>query len=162
MRLDPHSAGIPAHLLRLMSAEDRTRYSQQQDQRRVAAPAHASLDVPGARASTPVDLAPSVDLFREEVGIQGEILGWLRAEGYEPCYPRPDRKSTLPLGWPDITLASKGGRAVAMEVKTAHGELSHDQTEKIFSMRRAGWLAEVVRSLADAKAFLRRVENGPN
>ncbi len=152
---DSARAAIPAHLLRLMGPADRLRYSRD-DLRAADAPA-AALSRPPAPDLTGV----SVDLYREEIRLQGEILSWLRENGCEPGYARPDRKSTLPLGWPDIFFAApRTGKACAVEVKTPSGKLSDEQIEKISSMRKAGWVVEVVRSLADVQAFLASVESG--
>ena len=148
--IDPARAPIPAHILARMSAADRARYGSPQ---MPAAAPHVASPLPDRREVSLTDHA-------EEQRIQGEILSWLRGAGYEPGYARMDRKSTLPLGWPDIFLASKNGRAVACEVKTPAGRTSPEQDERIFSMRRSGWAVEVVRSLADVQALLTRIESG--
>ena len=104
MSLDPARASIPAHVLRLMSREDRVRYSRD-DLRAADAPAAILVRPPAP------DLAGvSVDPYREEIRLQGEILDWLRHAGYQVAYPHPDKKSTLPLGWPELTLATHNGR----------------------------------------------------
>ena len=147
---DPNRAPLPAHILARMSRADRARYGSPPPP---AAAPRAAVPLPDRREASLSD-------HQEEQRIQGEILGWLRSNGYEPGYSRMDKKSNLPLGWPDIFLAAKNGRAVAVEVKTPAGKTSDDQDERIFSMRRSGWAVEVVRSLADVQAFLNHIESG--
>lgn len=144
-RIDP--SRISPAMLALMHPVDRARYASG-----------------GTLTSVPVSTLPSavgdssVNAHVEEQRIQGEILGWLKGNGYEPGYARMDRKSTLPLGWPDIFFAARNGRAVAFEVKTATGRTSPEQEERIARMQATGWTVQVVRSLESAKDFLRLVE----
>ena len=130
-----------------MSPEDRARY----------APVDALSSVP-APASDSTTGSSSLSAFAEEQRLQGEIIAWLRGEGYEPGYSRMDKKSSLPLGWPDIFFAAHNGRAVAFEVKTPTGRTSPEQDERIARMQAAGWTVQVVRSLESTKDFLRQVE----
>ena len=144
-RIDPNRIG-PA-VLALMNPEDRARYA--------LADASASMLAPAPDNFTGT---PSLTAHAEEQRLQGEIIAWLKSAGYEPGYSRMDRKSTLPLGWPDIFFAARNGRAVALEVKTATGCTSPEQDERIARMQAAGWAVQVVRSLEFTKDFLRLVE----
>ena len=59
-------------------------------------------------------------------------------------------------GLPDI-IACIGGRFVALEVKTNIGKLTPLQAVAIRKIKEAGGVAEVVRSLAEAKAVIERL-----
>jgi len=52
------------------------------------------------------------------------------------------------------------GRFVALEVKTPTGRVSKDQEMWQAKMRRVGAVAEVVRSVAEAKAIVRSAKMG--
>ena len=144
-RLDP--SRISQAVLALMSPADRARYAP------VGVRAFAPAPVPTVDTD-----GNSVDAHAEERRIQGEIIGWLKANGYEPGYSRMDKKSSLPLGWPDIFFAAHSGRAVALEVKTATGRTSPEQDERIARMQATGWIVQIVRSLGFTQDSLRQVE----
>lgn len=146
VRLDP--ARISPAVLALMGPKDRARY----------APAESLRLAPAAGSLVDTTAHLTVNAYAEEQRLQAEIIAWLKGEGYEPGFSRMDRKSTLPLGWPDIFFAAHNRLAVAFEIKTEAGRTSPEQDERMARMQAAGWTVQVVRSLEFAKDFLRQVE----
>lgn len=58
-------------------------------------------------------------------------------------------------GRPDIEIGLPEGRTIFMEVKTQVGDLSKEQRECIARLKRLGFAVGVVRSIDEARSFLR-------
>ncbi len=83
---------------------------------------------------------------REEQHLQASVEELLQLRGWKYMHHHDSRRSVP--GWPDI-FACRGTRAVAIEIKTATGRVSREQTEWILALRLAGVEAMVVRLPAD-------------
>lgn len=95
---------------------------------------------------------------KAEKAIQGHIANYLNLHTIEFIRPPMNKKSILPKGWPDFTLAYKG-TPVGLEVKTPIGKLSSDQVERHAAMRKNGWRVEIVRGVPEVQALLRKLDS---
>ena len=80
------------------------------------------------------------------------------AETHAGCYvlrPRMDKRSQLPLGYPDLTVM-RNGRAVLIEVKAKGGVLSDDQKECHAELALTGNRVLVAYDLQTAIDYIRR------
>ena len=78
--------------------------------------------------------------------IQKAITSCLDRLGIPHICPPMYMRSTLPVGWPDLTFVVKG-IPYAVEVKTAVGKRSKEQIEMHERLSRHGWHVHTVRSL---------------
>lgn len=90
---------------------------------------------------------------RSERELQREIAEYLRMRGIEFINPPMNRRSTLPVGWPDFTFAHNGV-PVAVEVKVWGETPRQDQKARHEAMRGNGWRVYVVSSLLDLREVL--------
>jgi hypothetical protein len=98
---------------------------------------------------------------RNERELHKQIRALLMHRGIPFCEARMDRKSTITVGWPDITFAIDGV-PVAFELKTGRNDLSKDQARVARDMLAHGWFYFVIRSLDEALEALRVFENLKN
>ena len=133
---------LPSHFLDKMSPADRKAYAQ-------------SIGHPAAgwTASETREKAKT----RAERDLQKQVGSYLRMLGVEFINPAMNKRSPLPVGWPDFTFAYKG-LPVAMECKVAGEKPRPEQNERMDAMRRNGWLVFVVHELADAQNALRAIK----
>ena len=94
---------------------------------------------------------------KSERDLQNQIANWLRLHGYAFYVAAMNKKTTGPVGWPDFTFAVNG-RACALEVKFGSRKPDPAQWECMAAMMENGWRVEVVRSLEDAIATIRKWE----
>lgn len=123
------STCLPEKVRRLMRPEDR-----------------ASLG-PAARTN---DEGVAAEDAKSERELQKQILGYLRTRDIEVCCPSMIKRSTIKLGWPDMTFCYRGVPFV-FEVKTPIGKLSPEQEAMIPALVRNGWNHFVIRSVEQAK-----------
>lgn len=90
---------------------------------------------------------PDLTLWRNETGV-AEHRG--RHVRYGLCVGSADL----------IGILAPSGRFVALELKTAHGRVSPEQTRFLDLVRKRGGFAAVVRSVEDARAALDRARRG--
>lgn len=95
--------------------------------------------------------------IRDEKTIQQQIATDLRRRGIEFINPPMHKRSMLPSGWPDFTLAINGA-AVAWECKVWGEKPDAHQLERHAAMSRNGWRVRTIYSLADAQAHLRELD----
>ena len=69
-----------------------------------------------------------------------------------------DKRSPLPGGWPDFTLAYQG-IPIAIECKTVAGALRPEQQQCLAKMEQNGWTILIARDLAAAGPYL--IANAP-
>lgn len=91
-------------------------------------------------------------VLRSEKDLHRQIRNLLNLNGIPFCEARMDRKSSITIGWPDITFAVDG-IPVAWELKFL-GALSPDQARVKIAMEKHGWKYRVIRSLVEAQAHL--------
>lgn len=89
---------------------------------------------------------------KDEKSAQKDIANYLRMRGIEFICPPMNRKSILPEGWPDFTLAFEG-KPMAFEVKVWGGKPRPEQLTRHDKMRQNGWAVYVVNSVADVVAI---------
>jgi hypothetical protein len=94
-------------------------------------------------------------ILRSEKDLHREVRGLLNLRGIPFCEARMDRKSSITVGWPDITFAVDG-TPVAWELKFL-GSLSPDQARVKADMERHGWRYRVIRNLLEAREHLREL-----
>lgn len=90
---------------------------------------------------------------QNERDLQRQIIGYLATREVEVCCPSAVKRSTIKLGWPDMTFAFRG-IPVVWEIKTPIGKLRSEQEAIIPRLLANGWRHGVIRSVAEAKAFL--------
>lgn len=90
---------------------------------------------------------------RQEKALQTEIrklLSFLRAKGEcQFINPPMNKRSELPVGWPDFTIFLPGGRTLLIECKAAGGRLRPEQSETSKKMGAMGHKVHVVRSFLE-------------
>lgn len=140
-------ANIPNHILERMSPEDRVRYGHVK-----------AVEIAGGAvlAQTSKETLTKGEEEAERT-FQKQVVQYLNLLGVEHINPPMNRKSILPEGWPDFTLAYKGV-PVALECKTATNRVRPEQNKRIEALRANGWRAEVVRSLDEVKEILRSID----
>lgn len=133
---------LPEHILNKMSPQDREAIS--------LAAGHPNA---GLTANEARDKARQ----RSEKEAQREISQFLRISGIEFVNPPMNKKSVLPEGWPDYTLARQG-TPIALEVKVWGQKPKPEQNARHDAMRRNGWHVYVVSGAADVKDIFRRMD----
>jgi hypothetical protein len=83
---------------------------------------------------------------REE---QKVFTGWLDLVRIPYVYARPDKKTTISVGWPDVTVLYRQ-QALLIEMKTPTGKLSYAQEETIAYLNESGTPVHVCRSALEA------------
>jgi Holliday junction resolvase len=91
-----------------------------------------------------------------ESGLQTSVLKYLKERGH---YAVNVPGNAFAQGLPDI-MACVCGKFVGLEIKSADGSLRPLQKVNIKNIRRAGGIAEVVRSLDRAKEIIETIESG--
>lgn len=127
---------LPEHILRLMSPADR-----------------AKMGTAGMTAEEAIAAADA----RAEKLLQADIAQYLTLLEVEFIQPSMAKKSALPKGWTDFTLAYRG-IPLAIEVKNADGKVKPEQSDCHERLRKCGWLVFVVRSLAEVQSILRGID----
>lgn len=74
------------------------------------------------------------------------FAAFLRSKELKFINPRPDRESTIGIGWPDFTILHPQRPAILIEFKDK-GKLSPAQKECHQSLAAAGYRVHVIRSL---------------
>lgn len=91
-----------------------------------------------------------------EKTLQTSVMKYLKERGY---YAINVPGNAFTSGVPDILVCIRG-RYVALELKAADGTLRPLQKVRINSIRRAGGIAEAVRSLDRVKEIIGTIERG--
>ncbi len=133
---------LPENILRCMSAEDRATHAK-------------AVGHPNA-GKTSEELREAA-IKKDERTAQKEIANYLRLRGLQFINPPMNKKSTLPEGWPDFTLAFRG-HPMAFEVKVWGQKPRPEQIERHEKMREDGWVVHVVNSVADVVAIFQNME----
>jgi Holliday junction resolvase len=91
------------------------------------------------RRSTAAVAVSEAQFTRQVLTLLG-LLGW-RAVHHRPARTRDGWRTAVAgsgaVGWPDI-FAVRGDRALAVELKAAHGTLQHEQREWLVALAAAG------------------------
>jgi hypothetical protein len=95
----------------------------------------------------------AVEDAKGERELQKQILAYLRTREIEVCCPSMVKRSTIKLGWPDMTFCYRSIPFV-FEVKTAIGKLSPEQKAMVPKLVANGWNHFVIRSVEQAKQAL--------
>lgn len=133
---------LPDNILRCMSPEDRASHAK-------------AVGHPNA-GKTAEEIRQDA-MKKDERTAQKEIAEYLRMRGLQFINPPMNRKSSLPEGWPDFTLAFRGN-ALAFEVKVWGAKPRPEQVNRHDKMRDDGWLVYVVNGVADVVAILQLLE----
>jgi len=88
-----------------------------------------------------------------ESRLQAACEAWLASHGIEYLHLSPRAREKR--GWPDLAFAL-GGRACAVELKSATGQLSQYQTELLDRLAGNGWRVAVCRELGEFVAWCRQ------
>jgi len=90
---------------------------------------------------------------RREADLQRAAEQWLSLQGiwFLHLSPRAREKA----GWPDLVFAV-AGRPVAIELKSATGQLSEVQEYCLARLRQNGWQTAVCRSLDEVRRVVER------
>lgn len=93
-----------------------------------------------------------------ESTLQREIRQWCAARNIPCGCARMDKPSTMPVGWPDMTIVLNG-RVLFIECKTRTGKRTADQQimSKLFEMQ--GQTIHIVRSFEE---FVQLTKNQTN
>jgi hypothetical protein len=129
------TAVIPPHLAKLMSPADRKSI--------------------GAGAELPSESAAKSER-REERKLHAQFSQWCLRLEIEVIHGRMDKKSALPVGWPDFTCM-KGTKFCLVEFKAPGGKLSEVQTQVITRLQNKSIPVLVAYSVKDAIDFCREV-----
>lgn len=89
--------------------------------------------------------------------LQSDIRNYLTLHGIEFINPPMNKRSSLPPGWCDFSLAYRGV-PVAIEAKTEVGKLEPEQAALHPKLAKAGWRVIVARSVADVQALFRAID----
>ena len=133
---------LPDNILRCMSPEDRASHAK-------------AVGHPNA-GKTAEEIRQELNK-KTEKHAQKEIAGYLRMRGLQFICPPMNKRSLLPEGWPDFTLAFRG-HALAFEVKAQGCKPRPEQLERHDKMRDDGWIVHVVHGVADVIAILQLLE----
>lgn len=106
----------------------------------------------GKAARTFDDVVAEAEV-KSERELQRQICGYLATRDIEVCCPSTVKRTTIKLGWPDMTFCYRG-YAVVWEVKTRFGKLRPEQERIAPRLVANGWHHAVIRSLEAAKRFL--------
>lgn len=90
-----------------------------------------------------------------ESKLQLEIRNWCAARNIPCGCARMDKPSTMPLGWPDMTIVLNG-RVLFVECKTRTGKRTKEQQIMAMLFERQGHTIHIVRSFED---FLQLTQN---
>ncbi len=127
---------LPDNILRCMSPEDRKPL--------------------GKAGKTAAECAEKQE-YEQEKELQSQIAQFLRLKGIPCIIPPFGKKSQLPEGWPDVSLAYMGV-PLAIEAKSATGKLRPEQEEMHALLRAQGWIVHTVRSLEQVRSILKIIE----
>lgn len=106
----------------------------------------------------PADESRREIINRSEKDLHKEIRQLLNLHGIPFCEARMDRKSSITIGWPDVTFA-RDGVPVAWELKFL-GSLSPEQVSVKERMEKHGWRYRVIRSQEQAIQHLKELSEG--
>jgi hypothetical protein len=95
---------------------------------------------------------------RAEKIAQREIAQYLNMLGIPHINPPMNKRSQLPLGWPDFTFAAQGV-PFAVEVKVRGRQPRPEQATMLGKLASAGWRTAVISGAADLKDFMRKQLN---
>jgi len=95
---------------------------------------------------------------RAERELQQDIAQYLRLRGIPFINPPMHKRSMLPDGWPDFTLAYRSV-PIVIEVKNEAGVVSDEQSRMMDLLKAGGWVVRVVRSLPEVKELMDGLED---
>lgn len=125
---------LPQHLVNIMDKKDR-----------------AAL---GKKGRTTEEIDAKI-LFKRETEFQGQIRNLLNQNGIEFINPPMNKKSGLPIGWPDFTCCING-HAVGIEAKIPGEKPRPTQDLCHEKMKKNGWKIHVVTSLDQVREIISR------
>lgn len=139
---------LPDNILSKLSPQDRAEIS------RIAGNPNAGMTANEARKKA---------MERSEKEAQKEICQLLSVKGIELICPPMNRKSSLPVGWPDMSFAYKPKGCsyavpTALEVKVWGAKPRPEQSARHEAMRRNGWLVYVVSGAAEVQDIFRDLD----
>jgi hypothetical protein len=98
---------------------------------------------------------------RDEKALQKQIADFLRINRVEFVCPPMNKRSSLPVGWPDFTLCYQG-TPLAFECKAWGERPRPEQNQRIQAMRDNGWVVLVVHQLQDVQEVFRAIDKLKN
>ena len=90
---------------------------------------------------------------RAEIQIHNQIKWWLTRNCIRYLYASPNKRSTLPVGYPDFTIIANS-RVLFVEVKTEIGKLTDEQRDWQSYLISSGHGHYVVRSYTEAISLI--------
>jgi hypothetical protein len=91
-----------------------------------------------------------------EGDLHKQVIALLKYYNVPVCHSRFAKRSTITIGWPDITFCILGN-PIAWELKVGKNGLSNEQRAIRANMERHGWQYRVIRTLEEAESHLREV-----
>lgn len=134
--MNPSSTCLPENLRRAMNPSDRF--------------------LMGKKARTMPEIEKAIDA-KSEKQLQGLISQYLRQKGIEFICPPMNKRSALPIGWPDFTFSYRG-TPFLFECKVGANKQSEEQCEMEYKLRQDGWRYFVITELEQVRTILRAVE----
>ncbi len=129
------------------------------DKQRAMIPAGVRGHLGKAAQTTAEAVAKADDKAERE--LQSDIANYLALHEIEFIRPPMNKRSALPSGWPDFTLAYQGV-PLALEAKTPSGILSADQCSRHEALRRNGWRVFVVYGVPNVQTIFREIDAEKN
>lgn len=90
----------------------------------------------------------SPDAVADESELAEDIRKFCVSKGWLICRARTDRRSTIPVGWPDFSIFRDAARPVFAELKRKNGKVSTEQLGTISHLRKLGYVAGIVDSMS--------------
>lgn len=98
-------------------------------------------------------------LGKMEKELHAEVMQFINLRGGRFLRARMDRKSRLPIGWPDLTVFFPKGLTVFWELKVNTYTLDYQQAEWQEVLAKLGHHHRVICHLDDCRRHLREIEN---
>jgi len=128
---------IPPHILEKMDPKDRP---------------------PGVAGMTPLEVHAK-NVAKAEKALQDEVRRYLNLLRVPFINPPMNKKSTLPVGWPDFTVFLPRGVVLLWECKALGGALRPEQAKMRDELQILGHRWRLIRSLFDAQQHMREIES---
>lgn len=98
-------------------------------------------------------------VYKSEAELQGDIRQYLNLHEIEYINPPMNKKSGLPIGWPDFSLSYRGV-AILIECKVEGEKPKPHQREMIEKLgnKKNAWVVIVAYSLAEVQHLMRAID----
>jgi len=104
----------------------------------------------GKAGLTPSESAHKQD-HRAEIDMHNLFKGFLYRMRLRYIYANPNKRSTLPPGWPDFTIFGPIAKVLFLEFKTETGVISEDQRDVMESLAILGHTVYIPHSYEEAR-----------